>query len=427
VLFVPERDPGTERWTGQRLGADRAADVLGIQAALPLEQFEPVLEPLLEDHRVYLQPWPEGVAGGSELAAQIGWLSDRISLPDLANGRVGLAQRAMMRARDEASYARTYRMLERIGGAAAMEGTEASDMARAFEEAGSAGAWSVWLDAYLADYADGLLLDSMLTELREVKTEEELRFLQKAIDITAEAHREALRAIEPGLYEYEVEAVIEYVFHRDGAEQVGFPSIVGSGGNSTILHYESNRRRMREGDLVVMDIGAEYRGYSADVTRTAPVNGRFTKEQRQVYESVLEAQEAAISAVRVGATITELNEAVMEVLARRLEELGVIDNPDDVRRFLPHGVSHYLGLDVHDVGSYGPLPAGAVVTIEPGLYFPPSTDVDERWWNIGVRIEDDVLVTESGPLVLSEDAPRSVEAVESLMREPGLEEARAVR
>jgi Xaa-Pro aminopeptidase len=308
-----------------------------------------------------------------------------------------------------------------------MEGTEAATMARAFEEAGSAEAWAAWLDAYLSDYADGLLLDSILTELREVKTEEELRFLQTAIDITAEAHREALRALEPGLYEYQIEAVIEYAFHRGGAEHAGFPSIVGSGPNATVLHYNSNRRRMEEGDLVVMDIGAEYRGYTADVTRTAPVGGRFTEAQRQIYESVLAAQAAAIARVRVGATLTELNEAASEVLARRLIELDIIDDPGEVRRFLPHGVSHYLGLDVHDVGSYGPLPAGAVVTVEPGLYLPPASDLDERWWNIGVRIEDDVLVTDSGPAVLSGAAPKSVEAIESMMREPGMATARTVR
>ena len=420
VLFVPERDPATEQWTGQRLGADWAEDVLGVESALSLGRLYEVLEPVLEDHRAYLQPWPEGVAAGSELAGQIGWLSDRMALPVLAEGRIGSAQRVMMRSRDETSYTRTLRMLERWGGAESMGGTEAAQMARAFEEAGSAAAWSAWLDAYLEDYADGLLLDSILTELREVKTEEELRFLQRAIDITAEAHREALRALEPGLYEYQIEAVIEYVFHRDGAEHAGFASIVGSGPNSTILHYKSNRRRMEEGDLVVMDIGAEYRGYTADVTRTAPVSGRFTEAQRQIYESVLEAQAAAISRVRVGATIAELNEAAFDVLARRLIELDIIDAAGEVRRFLPHGVSHYLGLDVHDVGSYGPLPAGAVVTVEPGLYFQPASDLDARWWNIGVRIEDDVLVTDSGPVVLSGAAPKSVDSIESMMREPGM-------
>jgi len=423
VLLVPERDPGTERWTGRRLGADRAAGVLGVEAAVPLDRFAELLSPLLEDHRAYVLPWPEGVGETSELASQVEWLADRVSLPEVAEGRAGYVQRALMRARDDASYRRASAMLERIGGPEALAGTVAEPMARAFTQAGSAAAWSEWLDRSLAGYADQTLLADVLTRLREVKTEEELRFLRSAIDITADAQREAMRAIAPGSYEYQIEAVIEYVFQREGAEHEGFPSIVGSGENSTILHYESNRRRMGAGDVVVMDIGAEYRGYSADVTRTAPVSGRFTEPQRQIYESVLEAQDSAIAAGKVGGTFGEMNAAATEVLARRLQELGIISDPARVRTFFPHGVSHYLGLDVHDAGTYGPLRPGNVVTVEPGLYITPSSDVDERWWNIGIRIEDDVLVTERGPVVLSEGAPRSVEEVEALMREPGLAKA----
>jgi Xaa-Pro aminopeptidase len=218
--------------------------------------------------------------------------------------------------------------------------------------------------------------------------------------------------------------VIEYVFHRGGAEYTGFPSIVGSGENSTILHYESNRRRMEDGDLVVMDIGAEFRGYSADVTRTAPVSGLFSEPQRQIYEAVLEAQEAAIAAVQPGVGFQAVGAAASAVLAERLTELGLISDPSDLRRFLPHGVSHYLGLDVHDVGTYGPLRTGNVITVEPGIYIPPADDVDERWWNIGVRIEDDVLVTDGGPVVLSGGAPKTVAEIERMMAESGLATAK---
>jgi Xaa-Pro aminopeptidase len=310
-------------------------------------------------------------------------------------------------------------MVERMGGLQAARGTAAAEMTGAFVEAGSAAAWGEWKDENLAGFADATLLESVLTELREVKTDEEMRFLQAAIDITASAHREAFRSIEPGLREYEVEAVIEYVFHRGGAEYAGFPSIVGSGENSVILHYESNRREMEDGDLVVMDIGAEYRGYSADVTRTVPVSGRFSDPQRLIYEGVLEAQEAAIAAARVGAGFQDLNAAASAVLADRLVELGIIADPAELRSFFPHGVSHYLGLDVHDTGTYGPLRPGNVITIEPGLYIPPTEGVDEQWWTIGVRIEDDILITEEGPVVLSGAAPKSIDAIEAMMAEPG--------
>ncbi len=305
-----------------------------------------------------------------------------------------------------------------FGGDAGVENqgeTAAGDMMRAFVDAGNADAWLSWKEENLAGYADQTLLRSVLFDLREIKTEEELGFLQRAIDITAAAHREAFRSIQPGLHEYEVEAVIEYVFHREGAEHPAFPSIVGSGENSTILHYNSNRRMMEDGDLVVMDIGAEYRGYSADVTRTAPVNGVFSRQQELIYRIVLAAQEAAIAAAVPGASFQDLNGAASAELVEGLMQLAIISNPGEITRFFPHGVSHYLGLDVHDAGTYGPLRPGTVITIEPGLYIPPTPGVDEQWWNIGVRIEDDVLVTESGPVVLSSAAPKSVEAIEALM------------
>ena len=222
------------------------------------------------------------------------------------------------------------------------------------------------------------------------------------------------------MHEYEVEALLEYVFRRSGAEHPGFPSIVGSGENSVILHYESNRRPMEAGDVVV-DIGAELHGYTADITRTFPVSGRFSEEQRRIYELVLKAQEAGIAAVRAGAPFGAAHRAAYPVLARGLAELGLVDDPGDaagVSRFFMHGTSHYLGLDVHDVGSPGPLRPGAVLTVEPGIYIAPAEDVDPRWWNIGVRIEDDVLVTEEGPVVLSTGAPKTVEAIEALMAEP---------
>ncbi len=276
-------------------------------------------------------------------------------------------------------------------------------------------------------YADGITLRTRLDALRTVKTSEELALLRRAIEITAAAHREAIRSIEPGMYEYEVEALIEYVFHRNGAESPGFPSIVGSGENAVILHYETNRRQMQAGDLVVIDIGAEYHGYTADVTRTVPVSGRFSPEQRAIYDIVLRAQEAGIRAVRAGAPFGAADQAARAVVAQGLQQLGLLGRDGNVRRFFNHGTSHYLGLMVHDVGTGGPLAPGTVITVEPGIYIPPAPDVDRKWWHIGVRIEDDVLVTEGEPVVLSTGAPRAPEEIEALMREHGLGNAPAGR
>jgi Xaa-Pro aminopeptidase len=420
IMVVPERNPAMELWMGRRIGAERAEAELGVESAVPTGRFEEIVGPLLDTHRAFLMPWPEGVPERSSLGAQLAWLQERVELVEMAGGRVGFVQRAMLAADSPETYARVRAGVERMGGAEAFGESAAAEMAQAFLDAGSVEAWADWKAGALADFADATTLEATLVALREVKTEEELRFLQRAIDITAAAQREAFRSIEPGLREYEIEAVIEYVFHREGAEYPGFPSIVGSGENSIILHYESNRRRMEEGDVVVMDLGAEYRGYSADITRTVPVSGRFTEDQRRIYGAVLEAQEAAIDAAIPGATMQDLNAAASAVLAEHLLALGIIEQPAALRRFFPHGVSHYLGLDVHDAGTYGPLRPGTVITVEPGIYIAPADDVDPRWWNIGVRIEDDVLVTEDGPRVLSGAAPKTVEAIEALMSEPGL-------
>lgn len=351
LLMVPPRDPQREIWEGRRYGAERAAEVLGIEKAVSNERFEEVMNDLLQDgrRRFFHLPLPEGVPEGSELGAQIAF----------------------------------------------------------FEE-------------HLARYADGALLRQTLDRLRMVKTEEELTLLQRAIDITVAAHREAMRSLEPGMHEYEIEALIEYVFKRNGAEYPGFPSIVGSGENATVLHYTTSRRAMEAGDLVVIDVGAEYRGYAADVTRTLPVDGTFSPEQQAIYALVLEAQEAGIEAARAGSGFSAPGQAAQRVIAEGLKKLGLIEDEAGVRRFFMHGTSHYLGLYVHDVGDYGLLVPGTVITVEPGIYIAPAPDVDAKWWNIGVRIEDDVLITEGAPVNLSEGAPRTVSEIEVLMQERGL-------
>ncbi|MGH7518571.1 MAG: aminopeptidase P N-terminal domain-containing protein [Gemmatimonadales bacterium] len=250
-------------------------------------------------------------------------------------------------------------------------------------------------------------LAAPLAGLRLVKDADELARLRRAIAITEEAQREAMRRIEPGMFEYQAEAVIEYVFRRNGAERLGFPTIVGSGPNSTLLHYDKNRRRMEDGDLVVMDIGAEYGYYTADITRTVPVSGRFTPRQRAIYDLVLGAQRAAIDAVRPGITVQRLDQIAREHMRANS---GTLCGKVTCDRYFVHGLSHWLGMDVHDVGRIDtPLAAGMVLTIEPGVYLS-----DER---LGVRIEDDVLVTADGHEVLSSGAPKLPQEIETLMQE----------
>jgi Xaa-Pro aminopeptidase len=249
-------------------------------------------------------------------------------------------------------------------------------------------------------------LSARVAQLRMIKDADELRRLRRAIAITGDGLRAAMEMAEPGLYEYELEARLEYVFRRAGAERVGFPSIVGSGPNSTTLHYDRNRRKTEDGDLVVMDVGAEFGYQTADITRTIPISGRFTARQRALYDLVLGAQQAAIDSVRPGTDLLQLNRIARDYMRAHSDTLC---GPAPCDRYFTHGLSHWLGMDVHDVGSYSTLLApGMVLTVEPGLYIP-----EER---LGIRIEDDVLVTAGGREVLSAGVPRGAAQVEAAMK-----------
>lgn len=337
VLYLPDRNPQQEIWTGPQLGPGaRTAELTGVARTVSLSQFEP-------DLLTHLRQPPE-VAGYPRIY---------LSLDDGAEGTREVLESAV----------RTGQLVSDLRGA--------------------------------------------LARLRLVKDSVELARIRSAVEITVEAQRRAMSAARPGIHEYELEAIVEYVFRANGAERVAFPTIVGSGPNSVTLHYDSNRRQTTDSDLVVIDAGAEYRYYAADVTRTFPVNGKFSKRQRAIYELVLGTQLAAIDSVRPGVTVWQL-----EGIARRYmrEHSGSLCGERTCDRYFRHGLAHWLGMDVHDVGSYTtPLAPGMVLTIEPGIYL-----ADE---GLGVRIEDDVLVTTDGAEVLSAGAPKTVEEIETVMAE----------
>jgi Xaa-Pro aminopeptidase len=241
--------------------------------------------------------------------------------------------------------------------------------------------------------------------------------MRKAIDMTCKAHEEVMKALIPGMKEYQAQAVVEFMFRNEGSEYVGYPSIVGGGENSCILHYETNRKMLEGGNLLVIDAGAEYHGYTADVTRTLPVDGVFSPEEKIIYEIVLEAQEAGIKACKPGAEFRASHKAAVAVIQKRLMALGIIKTPNDFMDYFFHGTSHYLGLDVHDAGNYGRLAPGNVITVEPGIYIPSGSPCDPKWWNIGVRIEDDILITTAEPENLSGKLVKTVAEVEAMMKE----------
>jgi Xaa-Pro aminopeptidase len=361
TLFVRPRDPEHETWEGRRAGVEGARERHGAEAAFPVAEFREKISELINGSRnVYYR------------------LGVR---PDLDEALV--KQIAEMRMRS-----RLYVAPDSITDPGAILG-----------------------------------------EMRLVKSDEEIELMQRAADIAAEAHVEAMKAVRPGMMEYEIEALIEYHFRRSGAFAPAYGSIVGGGANATILHYKTNEDELRDGDLLLVDAGAEFRGYASDITRTFPVNGRFTEPQREIYDAVLAAQTQCIAMVKPGVTMDELNNHAIRVLTERMVSLGLLSGEAEklieektYRRFFMHGIGHFLGLDVHDAGRYQlegksrPLPPGVVITVEPGIYVAEdSENIPDKYRRIGVRIEDDVLITEDGHHVLTSKVPKKIEEIEGLM------------
>lgn len=278
---------------------------------------------------------------------------------------------------------------------------------------------------------------TILHEMRVIKSEAEIEIMQTAADIAADAHVEAMKSVRPGMKEYEVEAMLEAYFRKHGASGSSYTSIIGSGGNATVLHYISNQDTLTDGDLLLVDAGAEYKGYASDITRTFPINGKFTPAQRDIYDLVLKTQMSCVDMVRPGVRLEDLKTHSIELLTEGMVELGLLKgDPKKLieekkyMQFYMHNLGHYLGIDVHDAGKYyfngesRPAEVGMVMTIEPGLYISPDTsripegfnqDIPEKYLGIGVRIEDDVCVTENGARVLTHRVPKDRDEIEALM------------
>lgn len=272
-------------------------------------------------------------------------------------------------------------------------------------------------------------LEQWLHAMRLIKSSEEAALMRHAAKISAKAHTRAMQACRPGQYEYQLEAELLHEFYLNGSRSPAYNSIVGSGENSCILHYNENTAQMKDGDLVLIDAGCEYEYYSSDITRTFPVNGRFTPEQRTIYDLVLASQLAGIAQAKPGSSLNEIYLSCLIILVEGLVRLGILQGKvsDLIQQkayfpYFMHRTGHWLGLDTHDAGRYKEgddwtiLKPGMVLTIEPGLYFPAHIPgLDKKWWNIGVRIEDDVLITPTGCEILSADVPKNIDEIEELM------------
>lgn len=267
----------------------------------------------------------------------------------------------------------------------------------------------------------------VLHEMRLFKSEEECNILRRAGEISALAHTRAMQVCRPGMFEYQLEGEIHHEFNRHGARFPSYNTIVGSGINGCILHYTENESKMQDGDLVLIDAGCEYQGYAGDITRTFPVNGKFSAPQRAIYDIVLESLEVALSLFRPGTSIQAVTQEVLRVMVTGLVKLGLLKGEIDTliaeqayREFFMHSLGHWLGLDVHDVGNYGvdrsrPLEPGMVLTVEPGLYIAPDADVPAEYRGIGIRIEDDILITENGNENLTAGVVKAADDIEALM------------
>lgn len=361
VLFNRVRDLTAEIWFGRRLGQDAAPEKLGVDRALPWDDIGQQLHLLLNGLDVVYH------AQGEYAEA------DKLVFAALEKLRRGFRQ----------NFSAPVTLTD----------------------------WRPWVH-----------------EMRLFKGPEEIDLLRRAGKISALAHTRAMEACRPGQFEYQLEGEIHYVFNRHGARFPAYNTIVGSGENGCILHYTENESELRDGDLVLIDAGCEFHGYAGDITRTFPVNGTFSAPQRAIYDIVLASLYKALALFRPGVSIREVNEEVVRIMVSGLVDLGILQGDVETliaeeahRQFFMHGLSHWLGLDVHDVGHYGTpsrdrvLEPGMVLTVEPGLYIAPDADAPVEYRGIGVRIEDDILITETGNENLTESVVKDADAIEALM------------
>lgn len=421
-IYIQERDPSAEQWNGYRLGVEGAQKMgfdrveLRSEFVLNPPSFDTFDEVLIVD----FQDDERDLAGDPYDLYQLKkTFKKAINFPANFNKVQYQIQQAIRTATPE-SFARLQNYVEwQIGrDASLLEDPIIKDF-MALETLEVPADLKMKTAFVLKDYIfDVEKLEQIMGDLREVKAPFELKQLKRAIEISAIGQVEVMKALHPGMSEREVQGIHEYVFKKYGAAYEGYPSIVGAGNNACVLHYIENSDDPSETDLMLMDLGAEYEGYTADVTRTLPVKGTFSAEQRLLYQIVYNAQEAGIEKSLVGATTSEVTKATQEVVTKGLMDLGIISEPSEFRRYYPHGAAHHIGLDVHDLSNYGPLPENSIITVEPGIYIPNDSPCDPKWWGIGIRIEDDILITKEGPVNLSAGAPRAWEEIEKMMAQP---------
>jgi len=361
VLFVQKRNARAEQWTGKRLGEEGAKEKLGFKMAFNNDDFSKLGVDFSKFEKIIFDRFPDDVADSK-------WEKSDL-----------------------------FELLQQFKANAAIP----------------------------ADYSKDKRFDNknyfqLTASLREVKTPEEMILLRKAIEISCQGQNEVMKVVRPDMSELEIQGLHEYVHKKYGAEGVGYGSIIGAGENGCVLHYMENTKTKVGNTILLMDVGAEYHGYTADVTRTIPANGKFSVEEKLIYQIVYDAQEAAFKTLKNGSKWKDAEDAARNTITEGLIKLGIIKDKSETSKYYPHGLGHHIGLDVHDRGNYGTIKKDMVMTIEPGIYIPEGSNCDKKWWNVAVRIEDDALITDTGYELLSHFAPRSIEEIEKMIAEKSL-------
>lgn len=424
LFYAQSRDPLREQWDGKRMGAEGVKTTLGIEQAFDHKEFKNKEIPFNQFSKVFFFDFKNDVRNTSD-ASDLFDLIETFKIKAGIPSNYNAAKEALYKQLREVSEDNYLLLAEGLFAKYGRNpGLRSDAFFQAFIKAGNG------LEAIkvvksipiLPENLDATSLNQFMGQLRMIKTPEELKLLRKAIDVSCVGQNEVMKAMHPNMSEMEIKGIHEFVYRKYGSEFEGYPSIVGSGHNACVLHYIENNRQTVSTDLVLMDLGAEYHGYTADITRTIPGDGTFSTEQAAIYNLVYQAQEAAFKICKPGTAIRETTRVSREIIDKGLAKLGIIKEGEQ-HPYFPHGVSHHIGLDVHDRSASPNLAENMVITVEPGIYIPANSPCDPKWWRIGVRIEDDILITKTGYELLSAKTPRKIQEIEKLMKEKSVLDA----
>ena len=423
VFFIQKKDPSMEQWTGRRMGVAKVKSELGFDMVFEGAKFRNFPIDFSKFDKILFEALPTSDNDPSDSA-------DLYDLTEQFRLKAGIPKTYSQELENSLSYIVQYGdmrdlnyftdELKKLIASGSLSGQYAAGDQLTVQDIISIKdqeALDKAKEQIKTKKINVVLYNQYVGRLRQIKTPEELKLLRKSVDISSIAHAEVMKAIQPRMSERELQAIFEFVHKKYGAEDEGYPPIVGAGNNGCILHYEENTKINFGSEMVLMDVASEYHGYSADVTRTVPSTGKFTTEQKTIYDLVYKAQEEVFKLCKEGSTFDTIENRSREVVTDGLLKLGLIKNKKEASAYYPHGCSHFIGLDVHDKGEYKKLMANMAITVEPGIYIPPNSNCNKKWWGIAVRIEDDILITRDGYELLSKHAPRKSEEVEKMVAE----------